>query len=388
MSRRRSLWWRLALLVVLGLLPLAGCSPPGAPARPPPIRVTPAGPGAPPRPAAPAAARTSFTVVASGDVLIHPPLVEQARADGGGRLDFAPMLAGIRPVISAADLAICHLETPLAPPEGPYAGYPSFDVPPQIATALVETGYDTCSTASNHTLDQGRAGVARTLDTLDAAGLHHTGSARSAAEAARPLLLDVAGVAVAQLSFAYGFNGIRRPAATPWLVNQTSAPDVLAAARAARVAGAQVVIVSLHWGREYQAEPTAQQRALAAALLADPSIDLIIGHHVHVVQPFERIDGKWVAYGLGNLVARHDPPDGATQEGVIARFTFSRDGSGHWSVSRAEYLPTLVDLGPPIRVLDLTTAPPTPRALEALRRTAATVDALGADTAGLARPAR
>jgi poly-gamma-glutamate synthesis protein (capsule biosynthesis protein) len=149
-----------------------------------------------------------------------------------------------------------------------------------------------------------------------------------------------------------------------------------------------VVVASLHWGSEYRAEPTRVQRDLAARLLADPAVDLVIGHHAHVVQPFERIGGKWVAYGLGNLVARHSEPRGTTEEGVIARFTFTRLPGAGWRVTRAEYLPTLVDLGPPIRLVDLTTAPPSPRTEQALGRIDQVVLSSGAAQAGLNRPGR
>lgn len=339
----------------------------------------------------------SFTVVATGDVLIHTPLADQAAADarstGAGRFDFRPLLAGIKPVISAADLAICHLETPLAPPDGPFSSYPTFSVPPQVVTALVDLGYDTCSTASNHTLDKGEAGVRRTLDDLDAAHLRHTGSARSAAEAATPNILDVHGVKVAQLSYAYGFNGIPVPSDTPWIVNQIDTGAILRSARAARAAGAQVVIVSLHWGTEYHHEPTAEQTRIAHTLLADPAVDLIVGHHAHVTQPFEQINGKWVAYGLGNLVARHDEPRGSTEEGLIARFRFTRDAAGHWRVSKADYVPTYVDLRTPIRLVDLPAAladPSLPADLrdryeQAERDTDQVVTSLGADRDGLTR---
>ena len=101
-----------------------------------------------------------------------------------------------------------------------------------------------------------------------------------------------------------------------------------------------MVIASLHWGQEYVHEPTLEQQQLAERLLAEDSIDLIVGHHAHVVQPIEKIGDKWVAYGLGNSVARHAEPRGVTEEGAAARFTFVRDGDG-WTVGRAEYVPTL-----------------------------------------------
>ena len=95
----------------------------------------------------------------------------------------------IKPVVSAADLAICHMETPLAAPEGPFRSYPMFNVPPQVTTALADLGYDSCSTASNHSLDYGVTGVGRTLDALDAVGIRHAGTARTEAESISPTLL-------------------------------------------------------------------------------------------------------------------------------------------------------------------------------------------------------
>ncbi|WP_409491044.1 CapA family protein [Amycolatopsis sp. cmx-11-12] len=334
----------------------------------------------------------SFTVVATGDVLIHPALTDQAKEDGNGEIDYRQLLAGIKPLIAGADLGICHLETPLAPKGGPYSGYPSFSAPPEIVDALKDTGYDNCSTASNHTIDQGVEGATRTLDKLDEAGIKHTGSARSAEEAKKPLIVDVNGVKVAQLSFSYGFNGIKVPSGKPWLVNQIDAEKVIAEAKAARKAGAQVVLASLHWGTEYQHEPNAEQRQLAKKLLGDDSIDLIIGHHAHVVQPFEQINGKWVAYGLGNSVARHSEPKGSTEQGAAARFRFVRDGE-RWKVDKAEYVPTLVQLGPPIRLLDLTAGQSGDAGADALKSTALkntdeVVLSRGAGDQGLTRPGR
>jgi poly-gamma-glutamate synthesis protein (capsule biosynthesis protein) len=377
MSRVR----RLVGLFCVALL-VAGCSgagdQPGEPVAPfHPATVS-------SRPTTPAKPANSFTVVATGDVLIHPALTEQAEADGNGKRDYRPLLAGIKPVIEAADLAICHMEVPIATADGPFAGYPLFYAPPEIATAVAETGYDTCSTASNHTLDHGADGVRSTLDALDAAKIGHTGSARTEQEAETPLIREVNGVKVGQVSFTFGFNqGTSLP--EPWMANELSVDAVLDAARKARAAGAEVVIASLHWGIEDQHEPTADQTSMAQKILADPAVDLIVGHHAHVVQPFQKFGDKWVAYGLGNSVAKHEEPRGTTEEGVIARFRFTRTDVG-WRVDKAEYLPTLVDLGPPIRLRDLSTdtTVDAARKQEALDRTDGVVMSL--DPPGLTRP--
>jgi poly-gamma-glutamate capsule biosynthesis protein CapA/YwtB (metallophosphatase superfamily) len=341
---------------------------------------------APPPPTHTPTPPRSFTVLATGDVLIHPPLTAQAVEDGGGQRDFGGLFAGVQPAVQAADLAICHLEVPLAGANGPFQGFPLFYAPPEVATALARTGYDTCTTASNHTFDHGAAGVRTTLDALDRSGIEHTGSARTRKEAETPLIKVVNGVKVGQVSFTFGFNlGTEEP--EPWMSNELDVNAVLSAARATKRAGAEIVIVSLHWGEEHRSDPTPEQTSIANRLLADPSVDLLIGHHAHVVQPFEKLHGKWVAYGLGNHVARHEQPRGTTEEGVMARFRFTEKSEG-WTVTRAEYLPTLVDLGPPIRLRDLTRATEfdPERAVLAIDRTDQVVGSRGATNEGLTRP--
>jgi poly-gamma-glutamate capsule biosynthesis protein CapA/YwtB (metallophosphatase superfamily) len=342
-----------------------------------------------------AAAGSSFTLVATGDVLLHPPLWTQARQDarrtGHGTLDFAPMLAGVKPYVSSADLAICHLETPLADPDGPFRGYPDFSGPPQIVAALKTTGYDACSTASNHTLDQGVAGIKRTLDTLDAAGIAHAGSARSRPESGRITMLNANGVKVAFLSYAYGFNGHNYPGGQSWRANEIDKTRILADARRARADGAQVVVLAMHWGTEYHQEPSAQQRELAPVLARSGVIDLIISHHAHVVEPIQKIGTTWVVYGLGNLIADHSTPGAENAEGLLARFTFTRSTDGRYRASKAEYLPLLMTKTAPLRLLDVPGALATreygtagaQRLREALTRTTHVVLDLGADKQGL-----
>jgi len=269
-------------------------------------------------------------------------------------MDFGPIFAGVKPVVSAADLGICHLETPVSAPNGPYVGWPRFSAPPQVLTGVRETGFDDCSTASNHSYDDGVAGVDRTVNALDRAGLHHSGTAETARQAATPNVFTMHGVTVAELSYTFGLNsGLSLPADKPWLVNVTEVDKVLAAAHSAREAGAQIVVLSLHWGTEYQEAPTALQVSQARALLASPDVDLILGCHVHVVQPFEKINGKWVVYGMGNEIARHEDPIDASREGVMPRVTFTEVAPGHWKATAVQAIPTWVDISPKIRLVDL-----------------------------------
>ncbi|MGW7197480.1 CapA family protein [Streptomyces chryseus] len=297
-----------------------------------------------------------FTLVASGDVLPHASIIRQAAADAGGEgYDFAPMLAGAKPVVSAADLAICHMETVYGEDGGPYTGYPDFKSPPEVAKGLSATGYDACSTASNHSLDAGGEGIDRTLAALDKAGVRHVGSARTEAESKEPAWLTGGSAKVAQLAYTYGTNGYPMPEGRPWAVNMIDRDRIVADARAARKAGADVVVVSLHWGTEWQDEPDKQQVRLGKALTASktdgrPDIDLILGTHAHVPQAYEKVNGTWVIYGMGDQVAgamvNHSGAfDPRGNQGTIGRFTFAPPkGEGQrWEVSKAEFLPQWFD---------------------------------------------
>jgi poly-gamma-glutamate capsule biosynthesis protein CapA/YwtB (metallophosphatase superfamily) len=341
-------------------------------------------------PAAPAPPPRSFTLLASGDVLPHRSVVEWARTSGarsGRSYDFGSMFASIRPVVSAADLAVCHLETPLSPSGRGLSGYPRFNAPPQLASAIRTAGYDACSVASNHSMDQSPAGVAGTLHVLDKAGLRHAGMARSLREA-RPTILSVRGVRVALLSYTYGLNGFRLPRGRPWLVSLLSPGRILADTRAARRAGSQFTVLFLHWGQEYRSAPTPAQRTLARKLLADPSVDLILGHHAHVVQPVQRIHGKWVAFGMGNSLSAQSAAccSAATQDGVLLKVTVVRN-AGSFVVENVGYIPTWVEhpsyrIHPVLKALASGSASPAMRAMlrASLKRT---TQAIGR-TAGLA----
>jgi poly-gamma-glutamate capsule biosynthesis protein CapA/YwtB (metallophosphatase superfamily) len=282
-----------------------------------------------------------LTVAASGDFLIHTPVAARARALGGGaRYDFAPLFDPVKRHIAGADLALCHVETPLVP--GPVVGYPSFRTPPGLARSIKKIGWDACSTASNHTLDAGQYGVGTTLRALDRAGIPHSGSARSAAESRRIPQLDVEGIKVAFLAYTSISNGQGVP--HPWSVSWESPGRILRDARRARGQGADLVIVNLHWGAEYAHGITSEQAALADRLTKSPAIDAIVGQHAHVVQPIRRVNGKPVVYGEGNLVSNQTAAccPAASQYGLIAVIDFTLPAGERPRAHRIRYVPTWV----------------------------------------------
>ncbi|MGW0880186.1 CapA family protein [Streptomyces sp. NPDC002671] len=304
---------------------------------------------------APPAAR-AFTLVASGDVLPETSVLDRANFDAGGHgFDFRPMLSGVEPIVSGADLALCHMETVYGA-DGDYSGHRIFKSPPQIAEGLTATGYDSCSTASDRALDDGDRGIQRTLDAMDRLGLRHAGTARTEDEARSLTLLRAGSAKVAHLSYTYGTNGNPLPPGRPWAVNQIDEQRMIADARAARWAGADVVVVSVHWGTAWQDDPDQQQLTLARRLTASktagrPDIDLILGTHAHVPQAYEKVNGTWVVYGMGDQIAGemindHGVEDRRGDESTIGRFTFAPPARPRerWQVTSAEFIPQVYDL--------------------------------------------
>ncbi|WP_055694388.1 CapA family protein [Streptomyces prasinopilosus] len=310
-------------------------------------------------PQAPVVRERGFTLVASGGVLPHDSVLGRARFDAGGTgHDFEPMLSGARPAVAGADLALCHLETAYGA-DGDRTGSA---FPPEIAQALAATGYDGCSTASGRPPDDGTDGSRRTLDALDRAGLRHTGAVRSGRELRTGTVLRAGGAEVAHLAYTHGAGPL--PPGGPPAAGLTDETRILADARAARKAGADVVVVSLRWGTEWQEAPDERQLALARSLAAARAgrrsdVDLVLGTHTHVPQAYEKINDTWVIYGTGDQVpgaaaGREGAPDPRGDRSTLGRFTFTPPGrpDGRWEVTGAEFVPQLYDVDAG-RVVDL-----------------------------------
>ena len=344
-----------------------------------------------PAPTPSAAHLRTFTVVSSGDLLLHERLWNQAIKDGKhGNWDFYPQLADIAPITTKANLALCHLETPLAPLGGHYTGYPVFNSPPQIVGAVKKLGFDMCDQTSNHSLDAGTAGVLRTLHDLDAAGIKHTGSYRTAADSKKYLLMDVptahGSVKVGILAYSFGFNGIPYPGGKTWMVNKIHIGKILRDAKAIRHLGAAVVIAKMHWGSEYTNYPNTYQTKLAQQIAASGLVDLIDGDHTHSVQPIQKIKSMWVIYSHGNLDAAQRQPETIRSEGVVTRWTFTETPKHKFKITKVEFAPTLITDNFPVRVLDVNKALRTnhwvsttkARLKKALARTSKTIKSMGA----------
>jgi poly-gamma-glutamate synthesis protein (capsule biosynthesis protein) len=275
----------------------------------------------------------SATIGAVGDVLMHDAVKRSAETHGAGAPDggYSWLFAPIADLLAAPDLTFANLETPVAPDADQGSRAFVFNAPPAVLGALSRAGVDLVSFANNHAFDQGRPGFEETLRRLDASGLRYVG-AGPAGRAAGPVVLEVGGLRLAFLGYAHFFNqdGNACPPRAPGclqaseLDRRKAVDDVRAAA-----ALADAVVVSLHWGDEYQTQPREGDVELAHRL-ADAGALLVLGHHPHVLQPVElyrRADGRTavIAYSLGNFISnqsRHYVP-GVTPEAVAA----TRDGA-------------------------------------------------------------
>ncbi|WP_426995923.1 CapA family protein [Pseudarthrobacter sp. N5] len=288
------------------------------------------------------------SVLVTGDTLVHAQLWQQAREDasatGQPGYDFVPLLEGQRRYVKASDLAICHQETPVAGPVGPFSAYPSFNVPPQITAASKNVGYQACTTASNHTIDQGTAGLVRTLDTLDAAGLGHTGSYRTEAESQGILMLKTGAATIAVIAGAYGLNG--QIPEYDWQVDMLDPAAMIGKAKQARILGADIVLGVMHAGDEYASEANAEQQDVAHTLVDSGEFTMIYGHHTHSVLPIENYKGTWIVYGLGNGVTELSPWYVVNNEGLLVRAQFSQDAAGKWTASDLGWAPSVIVRGP------------------------------------------
>ncbi len=291
----------------------------------------------------------TFTLVATGDIISHGAVAERADANVDDGWDYSEMFRRVRPILTGADLALCHLESPLSMDDDDLSFSGTFRVPSSLADAVAGAGYDGCSLASNHALDSGRSSVDATLHHLRRVGLGTAGMADSA-DATGPAWYQPGGIRVAHLSYTDLMNSRDLPADPPWLVGYLAPAGVEADAAAAVADGAEFVVVSLHWGEEYRVQPTDRQAVLVDRLLAMPDVDMVLGHHAHVLQPVVRRDGKVAVIGLGNFLTNQPGDDEnpcgpcppSTQDGMIAWFAVA-DGIDGPSVVDAGYVPTWVD---------------------------------------------
>ncbi|MDE6206638.1 MAG: CapA family protein [Muribaculaceae bacterium] len=272
-----------------------------------------------------------------GDAMQHQGQLDAARS--GSSYDYSQCFASLEPLISTADYAVVNLETPIG--TRPHSGYPCFNAPEEYLDALSDVGFDMFLTANNHTLDRGARGLHSTVKALDERGLDHIGTYAndSARTASLPKVVDINGFKVGFVNCTYGTNGI-----TPRdgvVVDYIDRPRLKEDVEAARKAGAELVCVCIHWGDEYKLLPNKSQE-YTADFLESIGVDMIIGAHPHVIQPFEFRPNKYypernvlLVYSLGNFISNMKTAD--TRGGAMVHVKLFRGDDHRATLKTADY---------------------------------------------------
>lgn len=249
----------------------------------------------------------SLSLVMAGDALLHAPVYNDAQRLESSKVvyDFAPMFAPIAPLVARYDLAFYNQETILGGVELGLSSYPSFNSPQEFGDCMLKLGFNLISLANNHTLDKGEKGVRTMLEYWHRQekerAIAIAGSYVSQEDRAKPRIYEKNGISYALLAYTYGTNGIPIPKGKEYLVNVYT-KEMLAQDIKALRDKVDLLLVSMHWGIEYDFTPSKEQRELAA-FLASLGVDIVIGNHPHVIQPIEKIGNMLVIYSHGNLIS-------------------------------------------------------------------------------------
>lgn len=241
-------------------------------------------------------------IVAAGDLMQHLPQVMAARLkDDTTKYDYTPSFRYVASRFRDADLSIVNLETTLSE-SGPYYGYPCFKSPAEVADAMQDMGIDVAALANNHCCDRGAYGIKSTAEILDKRGISRVGVYRDSVEykVNNVLYLKRSGISFAIVNYTYGTNGINAPKGM--VVNHLDSVAMARDLTSINRDSVDCVIAVVHWGNEYERQPNREQKKMAD-FMRRSGVDIILGSHPHVVQPFEVDDRGVTLYSLGNFVS-------------------------------------------------------------------------------------
>ena len=312
---------------------------------------------------------STATISATGDVLMHMPVVDTCKVSGG--YDFTPIFQYLDDYAAEADYAVANLETTLAGLDNgySYSGYPCFNCPDEIASSLKTVGFDMILTANNHCYDTRTAGLRRTVQTAQSMGLDTLGTHANATDP-KNIVKKLNGISVGMVCYSYAtgddypdrasMNGILTAEEAKGLINYFDLDrldlfyaEVTDHINSMKAAGAEAVVMYIHWGEEYQLQANSSQTAIAQKL-CDLGIDVIVGGHPHVVQPVDLLtsttdpDHKTVClYSLGNAISNQrreimNLNTGHTEDGMLFSFTFAEYSDGTVRLDSVDILPTWV----------------------------------------------
>lgn len=300
---------------------------------------------------------TKITISAVGDIMFHPKEINGAYDSETDTYDFKPFFEDVKKILEKADLAVCNYEgTCCGDDIYRYQGYPIFNAPDEVLDAIKYAGFDMICTINNHTLDTGKTGIIRTYEKINDRSLQQVGTNLSADEQ-RVEIVDVKGIKVAFLAYTQMLNGLDSRLTEEeysYMVNVFDEIKIKEDVAYAEENGADVIIMFAHWGYEYHREAVEYQKTWADFCLKN-GVDIILGSHPHVIEPFEYISAdeseygeeKFIAYSMGNFVSNQRMEEAElpaqTEDGVITTITIEKNGeTGDTEILKVDYDPTWV----------------------------------------------
>lgn len=255
---------------------------------------------------------SSISLIMVGDCLIHGSIYMDAKE--GNTYNFYKMLDKIKPIISSYDLAYYNQESLLGGTSLGLQTYPRFNSPQEIGDAMLDAGFNIVTLANNHSLDMGEKGLISSnayWDKKEEQGIMTAGSYTSFEDRDKVVIMEKNGIKYTILSYTTTTNGLSRPSGKEYLVNVYNAEQAKKDIERVRDK-VDLLMVAMHWGEEYNHNPTDSQKEIAQ-YLSSLGVDIIIGHHPHVIQPIDFIGNTMVIYSLGNFIA--------SQKGEVAKHT-------------------------------------------------------------------
>lgn len=311
------------------------------------------------------------TIAAQGDMLMHGGLFNDNSVNklDNSTWEFSSIFRYLAPYTKGYDYALANLETTFGGDEFPYQGWPLFNVPDALATAMTAAGYDMLLTSNNHCYDTVMTGLKRSLEVARAAGLETLGTRLNDQEP-RYLVREINGIPIGLVSYTYTtsmnkdkpqLNG-NSPVSEPALVNYFAYDNLNAFYQEMeqlladmKAAGAKATVLFIHWGQEYQLVQDDYQNKIAQTM-CNLGVDVIVGGHPHVVQPMTLLTAaddpsrKTVCiFSLGNAVSNQRIEEmnlktGHTEDGVVFSMTFEEYTDGEVYLAEIAVLPTWVNL--------------------------------------------
>ena len=320
----------------------------------------------------PVVKENTVTLGATGDILLHDNVIKSGKK-ADGTYDFSYIFKHLLGYIDGLDYMVGNMEGTLAGADNgyPYRGYPQFNAPDAIAEAAKNAGFDLLLTANNHSYDTRSLGFHRTQQVISQLGLAYIGT-RPTAQTPNYLVKDIGGIRFGMTCYTYNtavsengsvsLNGIPLSAEDSGLINSFNYRQLDpfyqklgAEIQEMKAAGAEMIILYIHWGDEYETTPNATQKKMAQAL-CDLGVDVIVGGHAHVMQPMEMLTSTvdpsrstLCLYSLGNAVSnivKSDRHPAECEDGMIFTVRFAKYSDGTVIVESTDVIPYYVNRQP------------------------------------------